>query len=185
MLKSAQPKLFDIDGYGFLAVAVICGLMFFLLIKPLEAKRQEILQKQQASDHESDQTQQKIDHLTVMLQKQKELSNNLTQARHILADNSGIDNVIREIEGLALKNDLSLEEITPLEEKSHDQYHTHSLSLFLEGMFPDLRLLLAQLHDQLAYLRIEELSVVTKNSSETGLCKIHLNLIIFSPKFVK
>jgi len=180
-----KPKLFDIDGYGFLAIAAICGLMFFLLIKPLDAKRQEIVQKQQASDQETDQSQKRIDHLTLMLQKQNQLSNSLTQAREILLENSSVDSVIREIERFASQKNLVLEEITPLDEKIHDQYQTHSLSLSMEGLFPDARVFLTHLDTKLPYVRIDELSMAAKNSSDTGLCKIHLNLIIFSPKIIE
>lgn len=180
-------KLFDIDAYGFLAVVAICGLTFFLVVKPLDAKRHEIIEKQQASDQESNQTQRKIDHLNLMLAKQKQLTQDLAQAKNILLENSGIENVIQELEQLALNNNLILEEITPLEEKNHEQYRTHALSLSLSGQFPDLRGLLFHLHKQLPYVRIEELSMTAQKegTAETGLGRIHLNLIIFSPRITE
>ena len=123
----------------------------------------------------------------MMLKKQNQLTQELAQAKNILLENSGVDSVIQNIEQLALDNNLILEEITPQDEKIHEQFQTHTLSLILNGLFPDLRGLLFHLQEQLPYVRIEELSMTAQKEtmSETGFGRIQLNLIIFSPRIIE
>lgn len=181
MRISRKLKLFDVDLYGLVAITAISGLVFFFIIKPLNDKHQAIVQTQEVSHQDIERAESEFERLTMALKNQEELANSLAEAKDALLKNVGIEDVIRNVEFLAENNNLVLEEVSPEDEQDYAQYHRNILSVFLEGTFPDFRSFLADLNKKLPYARIDELSMSVEKTSDTGLCKVHLNLAIFSP----
>lgn len=181
MQTKTRHNFIDVDLYGIVLVAAISCLFFFFAIRPMNAKRQTTLQEQQLCQQNIDASQDKLQNLEDIVKRQKKLSISLASTKDVLLDNTGIDDVIQKIVGLAQTNSLILEDIIPQDEKVHEQFRTHTLSVSLQGLFPQFSSFLTDLGNHAPYIRVDEFNMAVLKNRDDGQCKINLNLVVFSP----
>jgi len=182
MLICNKPKIFDVDLYGLAAALGIFALSWIFFIQPLEKKCAQRLQDQQQYQQSTQAAQNELTQLQKLVRHQQVLSAQVSQARDLLKDNTGMANVIRKIASLTQSSGLRLDEITPGDQTRTNLFHKTELKLKLQGSFPQLRSFLIDLAQNLPYVPIDALELTNKGDSETAFCDVAMDLHVFAPK---
>ena len=139
MLICNKPKIFDVDLYGLAAALGIIALSWIFIIQPLEKKCAQRLQDQQQYQLTAQAAQGELTQLQKLVRHQQALSAQVSQARDLLKDNTGMANVIRQIASLTQSNGLQVDEITPGDKTRTNLFNKTDLNLKLYGSFPQLQ----------------------------------------------
>jgi len=181
MLICNKPKIFDIDLYSLGLVIGICALNWLLLIQPIEKKLDTLQQEQQNYLQKKDAAQQELANLRKIDLYQKNLAAKLSQTADPLKDNPGLEEVIRRISQFSQDCNLRLDQVTPGSDTIGEHYRKTGLTITLLGGYPDYHNFLARIMEELKFVRIDTFTINNSNNTSEAMCKIAVNLDIFSP----
>ena len=182
MRISNKTNLFDVDLYGFVMVAGLCILCFFLLIGPLDGRIMQLQQERYTVDKDTEMTQKELNNLQLLVERRTSLADSLSMTKDILHQTTRIGEIVRMIGGFARKTALRLDEISPHDERMESRFRTTQLTLHLEGAFPKFITFMNAIRQELPYIRVESLNITARPNSELKWSRLEMELIVFAPK---
>ncbi len=187
MQISQKPRIFDVDLIGMILIITVATVTWMFGIKPLQEKYANIQAEMVKYTQDTSSSKEELSQLQLVVQQQEQLAKSLSETRDVLLDNTGIDQVVRNIGSYCKKYRLNLKEIEPHNEKVEQQYRTTYLKCMINGTFLNFQKLLREIQTGMEYIRVESIQVSliasddTENVGEKKLCDIELELVIFSP----
>ena len=176
-----KPKIFDVDMFGLAAVIAVCALTWLLIIQPIDKKIDQEREQQNQFIRDHDSAQARYASLQNLVQRRRQLAENLQQTRDVLRDSADIPEVIQKINSLTCQNNLQLDEVTPAAEISGEYYRKTEISLRLQGSYPDLKEFFQNLSESMQFVRVSSLEINSEMNNDENLCAIDIKLDVFAP----
>ncbi len=186
MLICDRPRLYDVDLIGLAALVLIGLTMWYGAIKPLEGRIQEFRKCQEGKIEEKKQSLRELESLKQLNNQRQILAEELSQARDVLRENTGIPNILRTIESICGNWNLQIDQVSPGPARQTPHFNVQEMELELTGQFPDLIGFVEALQQKAPYVCVAHSSVEKvmqkENEQENGAsCAIQLTFDIFSP----
>lgn len=181
MIISQKPKIFDVDLYGLAGALLLLALAWFLMLAPVQRKRQAQIAHQDTLRQEKQTTLAELARLEQLARRQQSLAHALGQTPDIIAQSKPLPDVLVSFDQVAAHCRISLDDVCPGETLVQQYFNATSLALKLHGSFDGLCQFLQTLRDRMPYIRIASLNLTRDQKGETPTCKIDLTLHIFGP----
>lgn len=180
MLVCQKPRIYDVDIAGMVAVAGLSVVLWWFMIQPLHHRVVQQRQMQRSVHDEKLQAESELGQIQQQLKRQELLAARLCQSVGLLKLNTGMPDILKKIHHLAAKSKLRFDGLLPFSgQKSHD-YRRSQLQVKMYGTAPQVLVFLQGLAEELPYVKVGDLSVISKQNDRAVECEVAITLDVFS-----